>query len=105
MRMEEVNARKDYIQKVRQSFDAPDRNYEFQYETDTKGEASDDFSFFKVRMLIAVLIFAVYVFCDKTGTKVYQYTAEDVADEIARTYDYNEAREEIVQVLAPVLPK
>ena len=36
MRMEDVNARKAYIQNVRKSFDSPERKYEFEKEADTK---------------------------------------------------------------------
>lgn len=98
MRMSDVDARKDYIQKVRRSFDAADRKYEFERDTDTKGEGNDAFSFFKVRLLIAVFIFAAYVLCDKTNTMFYQYSTDDVAEKIAQELDYGKVREEVLQV-------
>ena len=97
MRMEEVDARKAYIQKVRKSFDSPERSYEFEKGNNTKGEAEEGFSFFKIRLLVAVLLFAAYVFCDRTGTFLYGYSAKDVAEEIAQDLDYQKAGEEIVQ--------
>ncbi len=99
MRMEDVNARKAYIQKVRKSFDSPNRNYEFEKESVTKGEAADGFSFFKVRLLIAVFIFAAYVLCDQTNTGFYHYSTKEVAEKIAQDYDYSHAKEEVLQVL------
>ncbi|MBO5372045.1 MAG: hypothetical protein J6A75_04910 [Lachnospiraceae bacterium] len=99
MRIEDVNARKAYIQSVRQSFDNPNRTYEFEYDTNhTKGEAEDSFSFCKVRLLIAVFIFAAYVLCDQTNTSFYQYSTQEVADKIAQNYDYTKIQEEVVQV-------
>lgn len=98
MRMEEVNARKTYIQNVRKSFDSPNRNYEWEKEPITEGEAADGFSFFKVRLLIAVFIFIAYVLCDQTNTLFYQYSTKDVVEKIAQNYDYNEVKDEVMQV-------
>lgn len=100
MRMEEVNARKAYIQNVRKSFDSPNRNYEWEKEYNTKGEATDGFSFFKMRLLIAVLIFAAYVLCDQTNTMVYEYSTKDVVQKIAENYDYDDTMEKVMQALS-----
>ncbi|MBO5303558.1 MAG: hypothetical protein J6A92_05865 [Lachnospiraceae bacterium] len=100
MRIEDAYARKAYIQNVRRSFDDPQRKYEWEYNTDTKGEAdTDSFSFFKVRLLIAVCIFAAYVLCDKTNTLFYQYSTKEVAEKIAENYDYTQIKDEVEQVL------
>ena len=98
MRMEEVEARRAYVQKVRQSFDAPGRQYEFEKRPSGKEERTDDFLFAKIRFLIAALLFAGYVFCDRTGTLIYRYSAEQVVETIAEDYDYNQAKEEVMQV-------
>ena len=105
MRMEDVNARKAYIQNVRKSFDSPGREYEFQKNTDTKGEAMEGFSFFKVRLIAAALIFAAYIFCDKTNTAVYTLTAKDVSEKIVENMDYEKARGEILEVFQVIQQK
>ena len=97
MRMEDVNARKAYIKRVRQSFDAPGRGYEFEKSPDVKEEGPNEFLFVKLRFLAAALIFAAYIFCDRAGVKIYRYSTGEVAEKIAKGYDYSEAREEVMQ--------
>lgn len=60
------------MEEVRRSFrhEDPD-NYE---EEPYSGEAS----FFKVRLLIAVCIFAAFILCDRTGSRFYNYTTSEV---------------------------
>ena len=104
MRIEDAYARKAYIQSVRKSFDDPERKYEWEYPTDTKGEANtDSFSFFKVRLLIAVFIFAAYILCDKTNTMFYQYSTKEVAQKIAENYDYSQIKDEVMQVFNQII--
>ncbi len=98
MRMEDVEARRAYVQKVRQSFDAPGRRYEFEKNPAAKEEGDRDVFFIKIRLLIAALLFAGYVFCDQTGTLIYRYTAEQVVETITKNYDYDQAKEEVMQV-------
>lgn len=87
MRREDVDNRKKYVQKIRSSFE--DKKYaHWEEDQETKGEAPDSFSFFKVRLLLAVFIFAAYVLCDQTGTKFYLFSTEDVAEKIEENYDY-----------------
>lgn len=105
MRMEDVDARRNYIKNVRDSFDSPRRRYEFEQEKDTKGEAEEGFSFFKVRLFLAALLFAAYVYCDRSGTVVQGYSAKDIVQEIAREINYEKAGEEALQVFHRMLEK
>ena len=98
MRMDEVEARKAYIQRVRQSFDTPGRKYEFEKEAAPDREENNEILFVKIRLVVAALLFAAYVFCDQTGIKVYRYTAGEVAQQIAKNYDYLEAKDEVMAV-------
>lgn len=98
MRMKDVNARKAYIQNVRKSFDVQNRKYEFEKEPVTKGEAEEGFSFFKVRLLIAVLLFAGYVFCDRTNTDIYHFSTKEISEKIAHDFNYEDAKEDVLQV-------
>lgn len=105
MRMEDVNARKAYIQNIRKSFDSPGRKYEFEKETDTKGEAQEGFSFFKVRLLIAALLFAAYIYCDRADVVVYDVSAKDVTEKISADFNYKKAGEEILEAFYAILPR
>lgn len=97
MRMEEVNARKAYIQNIRKSFDSPGKSYEWEQSRETQGEASDSFSFFKVRLLLAVFIFAAYILCDRTNTLFYRYSAGDIVEKIEENYNLEETGQELLE--------
>lgn len=98
MRMEDVNARKAYIQNVRKSFDSPNRRYEFEKEADTKGEAQEGSSFFKLRLFAAAFLFAAYIFCDRTNTEIYHVSTKEVMETFAGDFDYGNVKEELQQV-------
>ena len=98
MRMEDVNARKAYIQNVRKSFDSPARKYEFERDSKVTGETERGFSFFKVRLCIAAIIFGVYIFCDRTNTAVYHVSMKEISEKIAKDFDYSSVKEELQQV-------
>lgn len=102
MRMEDVNERKAYVRSVRKSFDSSKRDYEWEYDTNTKGEAQDSFSFCKIRWLIAIAIFVGYIFCDKTNTIFCRQSAKEVIQKITENYDYSHLKEEITQVLKEI---
>ena len=105
MRMEDVNARKAYVQNVRKSFDSPNRRYEFETGEDTKGEAENGFPFFKVRLFIAAALFAAYIFCDRTNTVIYHISSKEVYETIAKDFDYGNVREELQQVFHVIQEK
>ncbi len=71
---EYAQARKRYVEEVRRSFNhaQPD-----EYEEEPPAGAV---SFFKVRLLIAVCIFAAFVLCDRTGSRFYNYTTQEVVE-------------------------
>ncbi|MCI8449287.1 MAG: hypothetical protein HFH30_13070 [Eubacterium sp.] len=67
-----AQARKQYVEEVRRSFNhAQPDTYDDELSTGTA-------SFFKVRLLIAVFIFAAYVLCDRTGSHFYNYTSDEI---------------------------
>ena len=68
---EYAQARKQYVEEVRRSFHQvqPD-----EYEEEPVGAIS----FFKVRLLLAICIFAAFVLCDRTGSRFYNYTTDEV---------------------------
>lgn len=67
-----AQARKQYVEEVRRSFDHAGTE---EYQEETGAGAA---SFLKVRLLIAACIFAAFVLCDRTGSRFYNYTADEV---------------------------
>lgn len=88
MRIEDVQARKAYVESIRKSFDDPERNYEWEKQDIQPDTTVESGSFFKVRLLLAVFILAAYILCDKTNTMFYQYSTKEVAEKIAQDYDF-----------------
>ncbi len=68
-----AQARKQYVEEVRRSFNHAQADT-FEDEPASGSTAS----FFKVRLLIAVFIFAAFVLCDRTGSKFYNYTTDEI---------------------------
>lgn len=71
-----AQARKRYVEEVRRSFNHAEPD-EYQ---DESGEVTE--SFFKVRLLIAVCIFGALVLCDRTGSRFYNYTTDEVIEKL-----------------------
>ena len=71
-----AQARKRYVEEVRRSFNHAEPD-EYQ---DESGEGTE--SFFKVRLLIAVCIFGAFVLCDRTGSRFYNYTTDEVIEKL-----------------------
>ncbi len=67
-----AQARKQYVEEVRRSF------HQVQPDEYEEEPAAGTLSFFKVRFLIAVCIFAAFVLCDRTGSRFYNYTTKEV---------------------------
>ncbi len=96
MRREDVDNRKEYIQRIRSSFE--NGGYARWEVDDIKGEAQGSFSFFKVRVLLALFIFTAYVLCDQTGTKFYEFSTKDIAEKIEESYDYTEVEKYVTML-------
>lgn len=73
-----AQARKEYVKAARRSFG--------QQEPDDYGgePVSDVSAFFKVRLLAAVCIFAAFVLCDRTGSRFYSYTTDEIVSMIQK---------------------
>ena len=69
-----VQARKQYVDEVRRSFRQQEDTDEFEDELPEAGSAS----FFKVRLLISVCIFAAFLLCDRTGSRFYNYSTDEI---------------------------
>lgn len=73
MDMDYANRRRAYVQEVRDSFREENRLAE------QREQAGDGFfTFFKLRLLVAVMLFAAFFGCLSTGTEIAGYSAEEV---------------------------
>lgn len=88
MDMEHVERRRNYVQDIRKSFDTPKSGNPREKRAET-AEGANRYSFIKVRLLIALFIFAAFVLCDQTNTLFYSHTTTDIIKKIETNYDYS----------------
>ncbi len=69
-----AQARKQYVEEVRRSFHQKEDD-DFR---DEQPLSTDSASFFKLRLLIAVCIFAAFILCDRTGSSFYHYSTDEI---------------------------
>lgn len=69
-----AQARKQYVEEVRRSF-RQEEDDDFQ---DELSGGTDSTAFFKLRILIAVCIFAAFILCDRTGSSFYNYSTDEI---------------------------
>ena len=85
---EAVSERKAYVKQVRESFMQPTQENERDksYPGKTAGEkeeaAGERVSGFGIKALIAVLLFAAFVYCDREKVTFQKYGAEDIISQI-----------------------
>ena len=85
-----VEQRRRYVQEVRHSFaDNPSSRKPAAYinqqelqkeEIDTVGTAV----FWKVKVILSVMLFAAFVLCDRTGMDLFRYTPKMIVDQIQK---------------------
>ncbi len=68
----DAQARKQYVEAARRSFGEPE------YEEDEIGQEAGGMIFIKLRLLAAVFLFAAFVLCDRTGSRFYTYTTQEI---------------------------
>ncbi len=85
----DIDERKRYVAEVKKSFEMGyGRMRTDEDDFSGKVEESSSFSLFKLRFLIAVFLFCVYLYCDATGTKISNYSAQDVVTAISENESY-----------------
>lgn len=68
----DAQARKQYVEKIRRSFE------EQEFEEEEPEPLAGSIVFIKLRLLAAVFIFAAFILCDRTGSKFYTYTTQEI---------------------------
>lgn len=86
MKEDSIEARRAYIQSVKDSF---------KQEKGSGVKAADGAeeevfagSGFKVRLLISAFLLAAFIFCDRTGEKIASLTTDEVCAKLEENYDY-----------------
>lgn len=87
-----VEQRRRYVQEVRHSFSDDSRTKKpvayisqqdvEQEEIETVGNAV----FWKVKIILSVMLFAAFVLCDRTGMDVFHFKPQMIVDQIQKSY-------------------
>ena len=70
--------RREYVANVRKSFEE-----EPQYagrRQEEERQTGEFFSFFKIRLFLAVCLLGAFLYCRYTGTKIFHYSAEQIVE-------------------------
>ena len=75
-----LKERRQYINKVKESFQNPNTSVYYQDIGNPSSETTANVSIggFGWRLCVAVVLFAVFVYCDMNQIKIQHYTTEDV---------------------------
>lgn len=75
-----LEERKEYINKVKESFQNPGTSIYYRDVGEPAPEEKENVCSraFQWRFWIAVILFVIFVYCDKNQIKIYQYTTEEV---------------------------
>ena len=97
-----IEERKRNISEIKASFPNPavSGKYRDLGENTTKTEADTVIHFPKIRIFIAVLIFAAFVYCDQTQGKISGYTTKEIIEQIEKTIPLEKMLESITSVLS-----
>lgn len=91
MTEDSVEARRAYIQSVKDSFHQESQRGG-RNTAGSIGEEEDALvgsgTMFKVRLLISAFLLAAFIFCDRTGERIASYTTEEVYARLEENYDY-----------------
>ncbi len=85
---EYVERRRRYIQEVRNSFsDRKDGTKKEQLfggslQTDAEADTVGSFAVWKVKILIAIMLFAAFVFCDRTDTPLFSMSTDAIVEQL-----------------------
>ncbi len=92
MDQQQYNDRKSYVEQVRSSFgDRPEKSGTVSYDAEYEETGKKSRSFFKARLLFAVLLFLGFVVLRQTGWSFQEIDADRIQEEISRSISLPES--------------
>lgn len=82
--------RREYVANVRKSFEE-----EPQYagrRQEEERQTGEFFSFFKIRLFLAVCLLGAFLYCRYTGTKIFHYSAEQIVELVSDNHYYTKLK-------------
>lgn len=101
MTVNTIEERKRYINEIKASFQNPEHSERYRDFSDTSSEERPGIFSFKFRMLLAILLFTAFIYCDQTKMQVGEYKTQDVYEIIQE----NISLEKVLQIVYNVHEK
>ena len=96
MTYDQIDARKKYVQQVRASFQDPEEDWTHPAPEQNEPALGKTFT---LRLVLGLLLFLLFVLADVTGHTIFQFTASDIAEEIAAD-DYTNLEKYVMMLFA-----
>ncbi|MCI8280463.1 MAG: hypothetical protein HFI76_01905 [Lachnospiraceae bacterium] len=88
-----LEERKRYINQIKASFQEPGKSNQYQDVAPGGEETAPAMGYFKLRLLIAAVLFAAFVYCDKNHVNIYTYTTDQMCEYIQADMDTEQIME------------
>lgn len=85
MYQDQIEKRRAYISKMRQSFEVSDEPAQV-----------GNFVWTKVRWLISIFLFVAFVFCDRTKSDFLAFKPDTVYEKLEENYDYTNLKKYVM---------
>lgn len=92
--------RKQNIDEIKASFPDPAHSGRYRGFSATEEDIRPAFGFPKIRFLIALILFGIFVYCDKSGITVKGYTTEAVYQWIEEPFPLEKMRQKVEDIFA-----
>ena len=94
-----IEERKRNVKEIKASFPESSVSAKFGALNPPVTEEVNLFRFSKIRILISVLIFAAFIYCDQTQVKINGYTTKDIYKQIEKTFSVEKIMQSVENVL------
>ena len=96
MTYDQIDARKEYVRRARESFDEQENDWGREHVTQEETMLGRTLA---LRIVLGILLFLLFVLADLTDYKVFDCSMETIASEIEKD-DYTNAEKYVMMLLA-----
>jgi len=107
---EYVEQRRRYVQEIRNSFSDMDTTKQkkgsglfmgSEWEREEEPEMVGSSAIWKVKLILSIMLFAAFVLCDRTGTKLFSMETNTIVEKISQNQKLPEKVEETLKYVFP----
>lgn len=99
MTVDSLEERKRYINQIKASFHDPGKSSRYRDLGMEEAPARPEFGMFKVKALLAVVIFGAFVYCDRNEVTFYKQNTDTVYERIAETFSVEKAVQSLEKMI------